>query len=73
MKYWLYLGAFMQISKHLESRRMVLGTLAVICLTFLGYTKGADVSLAIAGVVGAVAGANSFEATKRKREVSDVG
>lgn len=55
----------MALRTHIESRRMVLGTLAVLCLTFLGYTKGADVAIAITGVVAAIAGANSFEAVKK--------
>jgi hypothetical protein len=40
---------------------MMLGMFAIICLTFLGYTKGTDVSLAIAGVVASVASANAFQ------------
>lgn len=62
------------LSSHFNSRRMVLGLLSVAALTFLGYTKDMDVSMAIAAVVAAVAGANSFEAVKSKpttRKVED--
>lgn len=45
----------------LSCRRTFLGVAAIACLTFLGYTKGTDVSMAIAGVVASVAAANSYQ------------
>ena len=56
------------IKNHMQSRRMMLGVLGIVCLTFLGYTKNMDVSLAIAGVVASVAGANAFQ----KKGINDV-
>ena len=46
-------------------RRSLLGLLGVVCLTFLGYHKGTDVSVAIAGVVASVAASNSYEKSKK--------
>lgn len=42
-------------------RRTFLGTFAIFCLTFIGYTKGIDVSIAIAGVVGSIAASNAYQ------------
>jgi porphobilinogen deaminase len=42
-------------------RRTYLATLAIACLTGIAIHKGVDVSMAIAGIVAAVAGSNSFE------------
>lgn len=42
-------------------RRTYLATLAIGCLTALAIAKGFDVSMAIAGVVAAVAGSNAYE------------
>lgn len=47
-------------------RRTFLAALALACLTFLGYKMDStDVALSIAGIVTAIAGANSFEAAKK--------
>ena len=46
----------------LECRRTFVATLAILALFSLGFWKGADVALSIAGVVGALAGANAAEA-----------
>lgn len=51
-------------------RRTFLATLGILCLTGLGAYKGMDVSLSVAGIVAAVAGANSYE--KSKTANSDV-
>jgi len=46
-------------------RRTYLATLGIICLTTLGLTVGMDgVAIAIAGIVGAVAGANAYQKSK---------
>lgn len=49
------------MKKILSCRRSVIALFGIACLTVLGYTKGIDVSLAIAGIVASVAGANSYE------------
>lgn len=50
---------------HLGSRRMILALVGVGSLTYLGAIKELDVSMAIAGIVVGVAGANALE-TMRK-------
>jgi len=45
----------------LTCRRTFLGTCAIACLTFLGYHKGIDVSVAIAGIVASVAASNAYQ------------
>lgn len=47
--------------KILNCRRSILALISIACLTFLGYTKGMDVSIAISTVVLAVAGANAYQ------------
>jgi len=48
-------------------RRTFLGVCAIGCLTYLGHDKGMDVSIAIAGIVASVAGANSYQRVGEKR------
>jgi len=48
-------------------RRTFLATLGIICLTMLGFMVGMDgVAIGIAGIVGAVAGANAYQGSKKK-------
>ena len=42
-------------------RRSSIALIGVSVLTFLGYTKGLDVSMAISGIVLAVAGSNAAQ------------
>lgn len=48
-------------AKHLLDRRTVTAWLGLISLTWLGLANKLDVSMAIAGVVTAIAAANSYE------------
>ena len=50
--------------KILKCRRSSLALIGMSLLFFLGLYKGADVALSIAGIVGAVAGANAYEGKK---------
>lgn len=45
-------------------RRSIIGLVGIACLTFLGYTKGLDVSMALSGVVLAIASSNAYEKSK---------
>ena len=45
----------------LKCRRSIIALIGISVLTFLGYTKGIDVSMAISGIVLAVAGSNALE------------
>ena len=47
--------------KLLQCRRTFLAFSGIICLTFIGYTKNIDVSMAIMGIVTAVAAANATQ------------
>lgn len=49
------------LGHHIGSRRMVIAVMSLASLTYLGVIKEHDVSLAIVGVVAAVAGANAME------------
>lgn len=49
------------MKKLLDCRRSIIALIGISCLTFLGYTKGMDVSMAISGVCLAVAGSNAYE------------
>jgi len=49
------------MNKILKCRRSIVCLVAIGCLTYLGYSKGLDVSLAIATVAGALCGANAYE------------
>lgn len=42
------------------SRRTFISALGIVCLTSLGMVQGIDVSIAIAGICTAVAGANAW-------------
>jgi hypothetical protein len=46
-------------------RRSSLALIGMACLTYLGINNNLDVSLAIAGLVASVAGANAFEKSKQ--------
>jgi hypothetical protein len=54
--------------KLFKCRRSSLALIGMCLLAYLGIHNNTDVSLAIAGICGAVAGANAFE----KRGVKDV-
>ena len=54
-----------------KCRRTFLGISAIACLTFLGYTKGIDVSIALAGVVASVAASNSAQKIGERRYSKD--
>ena len=52
------------MKKLLECRRSSLGLIGMICLTTMGIYTGQDISgisVAIAGIVASIAGANSWE------------
>lgn len=49
------------MKKILECRRSSLALIGMLLLTILGYTKGADVAVAIATISIGVSGANAFE------------
>jgi hypothetical protein len=50
-------------------RRSLISLFAISCLTYLGVSHGIDVSFAIAGIVAAICGANSYQgAAEAKRE-----
>jgi hypothetical protein len=44
-----------------QCRRSSLALLGMVCLTWLGLAKDADVALAIAGIVGSVAASNAYQ------------
>lgn len=46
-------------------RRSTLGLIAITFLTGLGYLKGMDVTMAISSIVIGIAGANSYEKSKK--------
>ena len=48
--------------KILNCRRSILSIIAIGCLTYLGLKNGTDVSVAIAGIVAAVASSNAYQA-----------
>ena len=50
----------------LRCRRSSIALIGISVLTFLGYTKGLDVSMAISGIVLAVAGSNAYQAKKEE-------
>jgi hypothetical protein len=45
----------------LKCRRSIIAIFAIGCLTYLGLKNGTDVSVAIAGIVAAVAGSNAYQ------------
>lgn len=55
------------MDKLLEYRHSLISVFAIACLTYLGVSRGIDVSIAIAGVVAALSGTSSYEeAAKHK-------
>lgn len=65
------------LDHHIGSRRMVIAVMSLAALTYLGIVKEHDVSLAIVGVVAAIAGSNALEArgkpsSKPKIEDEDI-
>jgi hypothetical protein len=50
------------MKKIFDCRRSSLGLIGMIMLFCLGWFKGLDVSVGIAGIIGTIAGANAFEA-----------
>jgi hypothetical protein len=68
LKYTYYQGETVMgnnLNHHIGSRRMVIAVISLASLTYLGVIKEHDVSLAIVGVVAAVAGANAMESRSR--------
>ncbi len=57
-----------------KCRRSSLAVIAIAVLGWLSYEKGHDVSMAIAGVVASVAGANAYQKGKENEQIvqSDV-
>jgi hypothetical protein len=51
-----------------SDRRLFAAIFAISCLTFLGYTKGAEVAAAISTIALAVCAANATERIMRKGE-----
>jgi len=51
--------------KIFSCRRSSLALIAIVLLSGLCYTKGIDVSMAISAIVLAVAGSNSYQASKK--------
>ncbi len=49
------------MKKLFSCRRSLIALFSIACLTLLGYSRGIDVSIAIAGIVASVAGANSYQ------------
>jgi len=49
------------VKKIFSCRRSSLGLIGMFLLFSLGYVKGADVSLAISGIVLSIAGSNAYE------------
>ena len=47
--------------KIFKCRRSSLALICILALTYLGYSKGTDVSMAIASIAIGVAGANAYE------------
>lgn len=56
------------MKKIFQCRRSSLALLAMICLTILGLVKDQDVSLALVGVVTAVAASNAYQQKGMKSE-----
>ena len=59
--------------KIFSCRRSSIALIGISVLTFLGYTKGIDVSMAISGICLAVAGSNAYEKKQKKTGYSDNG
>ena len=55
------------MDKILEYRHSLISLIAIGCLTYLGVTRGIDVSIAITGIIAALSGTSSYEeAAKHK-------
>jgi len=52
----------------LKCRRTFVAMFAISCLTFLAYSKGIDVAMAIAAIAGVLSGANAFEGSKNGKQ-----
>ena len=52
--------------KALKCRRTFVALVAIGCLVYLGITKEHDVSMAIATIAAALAGANAYQALKKE-------
>jgi len=66
----------MSMKKLFSCRRTLIAFFSIGCLTYLGIIRDFDVSIAIAGIVAAIAGANSYEkvgSAKHSGKVDDVG
>lgn len=59
------------MKKILNCRRSIIAIFSISALTFLGYTKSLDVSMAISGVVLAIAGSNAAQGIMTKKEEDD--
>jgi len=62
----------MSFKKILQCRRSLIAVFSIACLTYLGVERGIDVSIAIAGIVAAVCGANSYENVGRAKHTGKV-
>ena len=56
------------MKKILNCRRSIVALVGIGCLLALGLHNGLDVSLAIAGCVASVCGANAFQASKKPKD-----
>jgi hypothetical protein len=56
------------MKKILNCRRSIVALVGIGCLLALGLHNGLDVSLAIAGCVASICGANAFEASKKSKD-----
>lgn len=54
-------------------RRTFISTLGIVALTLLGLVQGIDTSVAIAGCVAALCGANAAEASMKHKHASSEG
>lgn len=54
--------------KHIwNCRRTLVGLVAIVCLTALGFYHVMDVAMAIAGVVASIAGSNAYQKSQEKK------
>ena len=53
----------------LKCRRSIVSILGIGALTFLGYSKGIDVAMAIATISIGLSGANAFEKSKQPNQI----
>lgn len=56
------------MKKVFNCRRSFLAVLSLISLTWIALENGTDVSIAITGIIAAVASANAYEKTHNKKD-----